>query len=146
MSNICIDMLYLPVCTLLVTRSWTGVSSKVFSPRRPTTYWEVVASRSVKRSFSSVWHLWDHIWITVSGLGIPSERKLWTYQSELSSGQQPTQEAGAHSMQTRGRWMGFLRLKRKMLRRDIISVFHDLLHGYREDRVKLFSEQKDKKQ
>lgn len=145
MSNICIYMLYLPVCTLLVTRSWTGVSSMVFCPRRPTTCWEVVANRSVKRSFSFLWHLWVHIWITVSGLGIPSEREPWTYQTEFSSGHQPTQGAGVHSMQTSSRWMGLLNLKRERLKRHY-SVFHGLLHGYREGRVKLFSEQKDKKQ
>lgn len=115
-----------------------------FCPRRSTTYWEVVASRSVKRSFSSIWHLLDHIWITVSGLGIPSEREPWSYQSEFSSGQQPTQGAGAHSMQTRGRWMGLLSLKQKRLRGDIISVFHDLLHGYIEDSRALLRAERQK--
>lgn len=42
--------------------------------------------------------------------------------------------------------MDLLSLKRKALRGDIVALFHKLLHGYREDRAKLFSQGKDKKQ
>lgn len=72
-------------------------------PRRLTAHWAKAASGMGKRSFSSVWHLWDHILIAMSRVqspGLPSAGESWTYHSVQ---QRPTTWS-AYSVWTRGRW------------------------------------------